>query len=94
VSPKLPRFVVLPSVSRATSMLSPGPERYPLPSNSWSGGSSSSRVPRAANIRLIGKHPNAQSLHRFSSVPVAIAAGIAAIFGSAVGVSFAQPAEA
>jgi hypothetical protein len=51
----------------------------------------SQQRPRAAPT---GKHSNAQSLHRFCIVPVAIAAGVAATFGSTVGGSFPQPAEA
>jgi hypothetical protein len=57
-------------------------------------GWSSGRVAAAAKGGPTGKHSNAQSLHRFCIVPAAIAAGAAATFGSAVGGSFAQPAEA
>jgi hypothetical protein len=75
-------------------MLSGSAEGYPLPSNPWSVGWSSGRVAAAAKGGPNGKHLNAQSLRRFCIVPVAIAAGGAATFGSAVGSSFAQPAEA
>jgi hypothetical protein len=91
---KVPRFVVLPPVNRATATLSRSAERYPLPSNPCSVGSSSSQVAPVAKVGLTGKHPNAQSRHRFCIVPVAIAAGIGATFGSAVGGSFAQLAQA